>query len=459
MAVHIRPNIIINDISFYLDAMNLKSLKFENRLYDYGIWQNGQTGSIGDFTQYSSNNARVLAADPWGNIITVWKSYSVLNSTSGGGIYMNYKSIDNTKMHRMSWWEKRVTNSTSTYCRYYAGLNGSPTAVRNRSNGSLNSNPYFYNTSNIPSELQLPVNTWVLVVGHVWPFNSGTGSIHDDSGRYTINGGKLGNISADYVFDELTTSVRSRTLAIYSASNQQNTNDVLHYTAYPRLDVCDGTEPSIDDLLNNRTDQMYDLSNNFSSSIMINGPIFDVDSIKFSGPNRTSPQYIENIDNKWTQVFNNSNNFTISVWIYPVISEIYNQTIISQVHGKAISLILMTNGRITLELGTTDTYEGTNTIFESNKWYNVTVTYINDTTNSYCIYYVNGIFDKQENNKWNGGIIVDNMIKIGYQSEDYGINPIDYCGKIGVVRIYNRELSSDEILQNYESVKNRYLLI
>jgi len=31
---------------------------------------------------------------------------------------------------------------------------------------------------------------------------------------------------------------------------QDDSLDIVHYTAYPRIDIVDGTEPSIDDLLN-----------------------------------------------------------------------------------------------------------------------------------------------------------------------------------------------------------------
>lgn len=88
MSVFSGPNIVKDNLIFYLDPENLKSLKFKTRLYNYSVWQNGQTGSIGDFTASSNNNARILVAGPWGNTVTGWKSYSVLNSTNGGGIYI-----------------------------------------------------------------------------------------------------------------------------------------------------------------------------------------------------------------------------------------------------------------------------------------------------------------------------------------------------------------------------------
>jgi hypothetical protein len=189
---------------------------------------------------------------------------------------------------------------------------------------------------------------------------------------------------------------------------------------------------------------------------MINGPYFDVDGIRFTGPNRTSPQTLESISSKWNNIFNNDNNFSISVWFNPTLSATYNQTLLSQVHGEGVSLILMTNNKITFELGQTDTYEGTNTTFENNKWYNITITYVNNNINSYCVYYVNGLFDKQEN-KGGGSMLTNDILTIGHQTENYGINPIDYGGKIGIVKIYTKALTAFEVLQNYNAIKQRYI--
>jgi len=219
---------------------NLTSMGTDYNLLDYSIWEAGQTGAIGIFGVYSTGNSRILAEDPWGEEAVVWKS------VPNAGIYCSAQAIDNTKLYRMSWWEKRVENATATYARYYAGLNGygSVNGVAYRSTGAINTNPYFWNSSAVPTSADLPAGEWILVVGHVWPAGSGTGSNHPDSGRYKVTG-RFGNISYDYVFLPETTSARSRTLSVYQA----NDPNVLHYTVYPRLDIVDGTEPTIAELL------------------------------------------------------------------------------------------------------------------------------------------------------------------------------------------------------------------
>lgn len=68
--------------------------------------------------------------------------------------------------------------------------------------------------------------------------------MHPDSHVYRTDGSIFTNTS-DFVFDSGTTSFRTRTLAIYRG----DVAGMVHYTAYPRLDVVDGTEPSIAELL------------------------------------------------------------------------------------------------------------------------------------------------------------------------------------------------------------------
>ena len=214
---------------------------------DYAIWEEGQTGSIGAFSQYGSANDRILATDPWDNTVPVWRGLTPI-TLAGSGIYFNPTPIDNSVMYRMSWWEKRVTNSTATSCRYYAGLNGygSVDGVLQRSNEANSTNPYFHVTDALPATPKLPLNEWILVVGHVWPVGSGAGLNHDWSGVFKQNGTKVSALSiGDFIWRPETTTARSRSLMIYSP----DAAGVTHYTVYPRMDKCDGTEPSIVQLL------------------------------------------------------------------------------------------------------------------------------------------------------------------------------------------------------------------
>jgi len=269
-----------------------KAYKFNDNLetlnMNYRVWKDGQTGAIGNFSTYGTVNSRILADDPWGRKVVIWRSGQT------GGIYHSAQAIDNTKLYRMSWWEKRVTNAAATYSRYYAGLNGYGTTngVYYRSDGTtLTTNPYFYSSSAVPTASQVPVGTWILVVGHVWPAGSGAGDMHVDSGRWNLDGSKLGNNTRDYIWDVSTTTGRSRTLAVYTGDDP----DIVHYTVYPRLDVVDGTEPSLQDLL--------DGHDTYGNDIEINLP---------ETPESISFWYKESAESSWTHVASSSGTFYVN---------------------------------------------------------------------------------------------------------------------------------------------------
>jgi hypothetical protein len=212
-------------------------------MMDYTIWKEGQVGTIGDFVVYNeeAHNSRIIDIDPFGKPTVLWKVQG-----GSGGIYYRMQPIDNTKMYRMSWWQKRVTNANATACRMYIGLNGYGTTDGVFELGSTTyvTNPYFWSTSSFPTQEQLPVGEWILVVGHVFPHTHTGTTNHPDSGRYKITG-RVGNITRDYRWAPDTTQARSRCIAVHTVDDP----NVTHYIAYPRMDLCDGTEPTIEDLL------------------------------------------------------------------------------------------------------------------------------------------------------------------------------------------------------------------
>ena len=218
-------------------------------LYDYTVWEDGQSGSIGDLNTYSSNNRRAIGVDPWGREAVVWEGFSEDGSSNGSGIYGAPKPIDNTKLYRMSFWEKRVTNNAGASPRYYFGCNGygSVDGVANIATGIATTNPYFFNSTSIP------VDEWFLVVGHIFPKDYAGTSMHNDSGVYTINGGKIFQNNLEFKWLEETTTARSRTLSIYTPT----IGGVIHHSLYPRFDLCDGTEPTIAELLAGHDSRNY----------------------------------------------------------------------------------------------------------------------------------------------------------------------------------------------------------
>ena len=74
-----------------------------------------------------------------------------------------------------------------------------------------------------------------------------------------------------------------------------------------------------------------------------------------------------------------------------------------------------------------------------------------DKTNSLLKLYVNGVFDSQVS--YTGNIQDTYPIRLGNGAFSDGPFP----GNIYMVNVYNRALSSNEILQNYNALKNRYI--
>jgi hypothetical protein len=91
-----------------------------------------------------------------------------------------------------------------------------------------------------------------------------------------------------------------------------------------------------------------------------------------------------------------------------------------------------------------------------NTWYNLTVSY-NGSAGTYDMY-VNGVLDTSSNTSsqtagfgvsWvagNSTPIIGTWYNGGF----------DYNGKVSNVKVYNRALSSDEVLQNYNALKGRF---
>jgi len=104
---------------------------------------------------------------------------------------------------------------------------------------TINNNPYFWYGD--------PPNytDWFLYVGNVFPYSYGLSTKHSESGIYNTSGTKVANTLYDFRFKSGTTNARHRTY-LYYCTNTAN----RQYFAYPRVDVCDGTEPSISDLIN-----------------------------------------------------------------------------------------------------------------------------------------------------------------------------------------------------------------
>jgi len=211
-------------------------------------WSTG-SGGTGMFNQNGSTveNERVNGTDPWGNSAVVWESRPNGSTDADGGWNTEWFNVDKTKLYRFSVWVKRTSSTTGG--TFYLGMYDNVVVNELLTDGE-EGNPY-WSCSNIS---WLTQNVWYLVVGHVYPTSTRHRLNHPDTGHYTVSGGVAGrgnvdfcNIVGDLRWNASATQAIHRVYHYYCSDNTSR----LQFYA-PRVDAVDGTEPSIDDLLNNR---------------------------------------------------------------------------------------------------------------------------------------------------------------------------------------------------------------
>jgi hypothetical protein len=196
-----------------------------------------------------------------------------------------------------------------------------------------------------------------------------------------------------------------------------------------------------------------DLSGNNSSGTLENSPTFDSGnggSIVFDGSN-------DNVNCGNSSTLNLTTALTINAWINPVgfggsnIGRIVNKWTVSG--GAGFALLLdnagpIVNGVTYLVNGNqpTDQLQISN-IISLNTWTNLTLTHTSTTAILYK----------------NGSIVTSDAVPqpISFLSENFNIgNRADFTrafnGKIANVQIYNKALSSNEVLQNFNATRNRF---
>lgn len=177
-----------------------------------------------------------------------------------------------------------------------------------------------------------------------------------------------------------------------------------------------------------------DLSNNRNNSSLENGPIHDginKGSFSFDGEN----DYVNapiNID---------SNPITISLW-FNIISLNYTHGVIGNLNkgfGIRNRMIIVRSG---------DSFEDTGVYMNSNVWYYLSLVYSLTSTELY----ING------NLSWTGGpsetVSSSNEMHIG----KFNYSGIDkfFRGNISQVLVYNKELTSEEVQNSFNSGRERY---
>lgn len=294
----------------------------------------------------------------------------------------------------------------------------------------------------------LTQNVWYLFVGHVYPWETNYTGKHPNTGYYLINNPvKQGEIdgcnigTGDLKWSSNSTTGVHRTYHYYCADN---TTRLQFYD--PRVDLIDGTEPTIYELVTRSAVKTRDMTNNSYNGIYNNKPTYTTNNkgeFSFNGTN----QYIDcgNVLASLTDV-------TLECFV-----KFGTQT---QLYGGIISKTLSNaNGwelRVSASTSTTTSldfrYVGDSAsigfgALTNGVWYHLVGTGTNGSQKTY----INGVQAYTNNIALSPSANSNSLLigKLAYSSLYVNMT-------MGFAKIYNRVLSAAEILQNYNSTKSKF---
>jgi hypothetical protein len=202
----------------------------------------GDTGAV---------NAFVAATLPDGSTGTVWQATSgTSNRDNNGGGWVTDTNLTNkfpvntAKTYMFAVYTKSVSGAgvgnnsqgVATAGQEYFGIdNYGTTAICNLNTTTANINPYFASTVKVDGE-------WHLLVGYVYPAGS-TGYTNAGAGAYRCSNGVKITDGNNWNWAAGTTQTGTRAFQYYQPAGS------IQQFAWPQVYLCDGTEPSIDDLL------------------------------------------------------------------------------------------------------------------------------------------------------------------------------------------------------------------
>lgn len=200
-----------------------------------------------------------------------------------------------------------------------------------------------------------------------------------------------------------------------------------------------------------------DLSRSNNKGTLLNGPSFNYGnggSIVFDGTN----DYV--ITNSDISSYKVNSNFTISTWTNVStttnnaagIFGCFDDNLESSVKHTGYSLWVKTGeSRFSFLIGSgsnTFTYIPANSNYQTNTWYNLT----GINTGGISYFYINGVLQNATSNATI--LLPEHPVKIG-RGYEY-TNNYYYNGKVAQGIIYNRALTPQEVLQNFNATKKRF---
>jgi hypothetical protein len=209
--IYLKGKIIVTEGSGFTNILNPSA------------WVLGSTGSQPGFAKVGNvgENSIVMGIGPKGNSVPLWRSISISPGDIDGGFITNNPefSINSSKTYRFAVFVKKSVSLTDGVIVFGCGIGNFWT-------GDLS-----------------VIDRWYLLIGYVYPYNH-TISINYGGVYDTTTGEKV--VSAtDFKWEQLHTTGQIY-LYIYNCVN----NNTEMYLYGPRVEIADGSEPSIESMMN-----------------------------------------------------------------------------------------------------------------------------------------------------------------------------------------------------------------
>lgn len=273
--------------------------------------------------------------------------------------------------------------------------------------------------------------------------------------KLALAGAKRGE---DYDLTQLPTQYAPNDNNTNNVINSPNTGGLLQRRPWSTSGVTvDKLESNLDPKLTNAT-IIVDLSGENNNATIVGGATYNAseDAILLDGIN----DYIRTV-NLYNDI-GNPDTFSAGIWVKPsdsgVVMQVTNTTTpATSYHFSAIEFIesggnpvpyfgLWNGTGITNDSGTALSY---------NTWYHMTITYNGSTVKGYIngleVASANVIYDSPHDDG-----VTDHYLLIGPGTVTNMGDGKYLTGGIGEIRIYNKGLSSAEVLANYNATKARY---
>ncbi len=203
-----------------------------------------------------------------------------------------------------------------------------------------------------------------------------------------------------------------------------------------------------------------DLSGNSNTGTLVNGVAFSTlygGNFIFDGTNDyLNCGAVSNI------TFERTNTFSFSFWIYPTSLSI-NGGILSKYNtsSRGLTVGLNSTGAVSLvlrnTLTTNDLVINTATgLIAINNWYYIVVTYNGSSSATGVSFYINGAKTTGDITVRNGltaTILNSQNVQLGART---AADAVYYTGRIASASIYNKVLTADEVLQDFNANRSRY---